>query len=636
LAGADDSVAVSGARTKRKLAAILHADVVGFSRMMGADETGTHDRLMAYGRTIDAIVAAHSGRIVKTAGDAILADFPSVIEALSAAIEIQEALAERNASLPSGQRLEFRIGINLGDVIVDGDDIFGDGVNVAARIQALAEPGGIAVSGAVFDQARNKVDFAFHDRGTQRVKNIAEPVRVYAVGGVGAAAARRPKTFPRRAVAISAALAFAAAIAAGLLWLWSPLAAFRNVSAEAPAGEAYRTERPTIAVLPFENRSDDTDQDYFSDGVTEDVITKLGRFSDLLVLSWNAVAPYKDRAVTPEKLSGDLGVRYVVGGTLRRADDRLRVTVQLTDAERGVLLWSERYDEQPEDIFAVQDKIARQVVSALAVRVANLETERAFEKPTEDLGAYDLVLRGRNLLRNAPRDSNFEARALFQQASAIDPAYSEARAGEGWTHLNDFLYGWTEWPDRAVGRAGELALDAIKLDERNASAHALLAEVLLHQREFDQAKEEIGRAVALNPNDPAARAIDGKLMLYTGRPAEAASSLELALRLNPDPVGWWVENLARARYFLGQDREAARLLGRYEQLVAEHPAARAIQAAAYGQLDEPDAAAEALSALKRISPFFDAAMFASNLAYSPADEARLLDGLRKAGLDVPD
>lgn len=608
--------------------------------MMGADEVGTHARLRAHRRVTDPLIATHSGRIVGTAGDAILADFPSVVEALSAAVEIQAALADRNAALPPEQRLEFRIGINLGDVIVDGDDIFGDGVNVAARIEALAEPGGIAVSGAVFEQVRNKLDYAFHDRGAHRVKNIAEPVRVYSVGAIGEAAPRRPRKALYLGLAAAAALGLIIVIAAvaAQLGLRQPIGAFGVDDAPAigdePDGQTSRTERPTIAVLPFESRSGDADQDYFSDGVTEDVIADLGRFSDLLVLSWSAVAPYKDRSVAPDELSRDLGVRYVVGGTLQRADDRLRVTVQLTDAERGVLLWSERYDEELEDIFAVQDKITRQVAGALAVHVTGLETERAFEKPTEDLGAYDLVLRARNLLRSVDRDRNLEARGMLQQASAIDPDYSEAYVGEGWTHLNDFLYGWTEWPDRAVERAGELAAHAIDLEERNASAHVLLADVLSFQRDFDGSNREIERAIALNPNDAMSRAIHGKLMFYTGRPKEAVASLELALRLNPHPSAWWIVDLAAAHYYLGHDNEAIRLLDRYDKLVEEHPGTHAILAAAHGQLDQQDAAAQMLARLRRVSPFFDANRFANNLAYNPEDKRRLLDGLRKAGLKV--
>jgi TolB-like protein/class 3 adenylate cyclase len=636
LAGADDSGAVMATSVKRKLAAILYADVVGYSRMMGADEVGTHNRLVAYRQVIASLIDSHSGRIVGTAGDAVLADFPSVVETLAAAVEIQEALGERNAELLAEQRLDFRIGINLGDVIVDNDDIFGDGVNVAARIEELAEPGGIAVSGAVFDQVRNKSGYSFHDRGAHRVKNIAEPVRVYSVGrGAQKVVLRAARPLDRRAVVPPALVALVAVIAAAaFLWLWKSPDSLQDNDAPSIAGQTARVDRPTIAVLPFENRSGDADEDYFSDGATEDVIASLGRFPDLLVLSWSAVAPYKDRSVEPKELSRDLNVRYVVGGTLQRAGDRLRVTVQLTDAEQGVLLWSERYDEDLSDIFEVQDRIARQVVGALAVLVTDLETQRALERPTEDLGAYELVLRARELLRRVERDPNLEARGMFQQASALDTDYSEAYVGEGRTHLNDFLYGWTEWPDRALAHAGELARQAIKHDERNASAHVLLADVLLFQRDFDRSQEQVERALSLNPNDAMGHAILGKLMLYTGRSEKAIASLELALRLDPRPDAWWVENLARAYYLLGEDRETVRVRDRFGELIEEHPTGPAILAAAYGQLGETDAAAEMLARLERVSPFFDADTFARNLSAGPEDEARLLEGLRKAGLDA--
>jgi TolB-like protein/class 3 adenylate cyclase/Flp pilus assembly protein TadD len=621
--------------TKRKLAAILYADVVGYTRLMSVDEVGTHNRLVTYRRATESLINGHSGRVVGTAGDAILADFPSVVEALAAAVEIQAALAQRNASLAAEERLEFRIGINLGDVIVDGNDIFGDGVNVAARIEELADPGGIAVSAAVFDQVRNKSGYSFHDRGAHRVKNIAEPVRVYSVGAAGGRVAPRRRTlFERRAKLALAVLALVAVVVAAALFWWKPLAALRGPDVPSVAGKSARTDRPTVAVLPFDDRGGDADQNYFSDGVTEDVIANLGRFSDLLVLSWNAVAPYKARSVEPKELSRALNVRYVVGGTLQRAGDRIRVTVQLTDAEQGVLLWSERYDEQLSDIFEVQDRIARQVVGALAVRVTDLETQRAFDKPTADLGAYELVLRARELLRRVERDSNLQARGMLQRASALDPDYSEAHVGEGQTHLNDFLYGWSEWPDRAIERAGELATQAIELDERNASAHLLLAEVMLFRGDLERAREDIERALTLNPNDAMGHAILGQLLLHEGQPEEAVPALELALRLDPNPVAWWVENLARAYYFLGRDGDAVRLRDRFGKLIEEHPGGPAILAAAYGQLGEGKAAAEMLASLRRVSPFFDAETFARNLSSRPEHEARLLDGLHKAGIDA--
>lgn len=386
---------VDATLAKRKLTAILSADVHGYSRLMGVDEAGTHATLTTYRGVIAGAIARHDGRIVGTAGDSVLGDFPSVVGALNAAVEIQRALAGHNAGLPADRRLEFRIGINVGDVIVDGEDIFGDGVNVAARVQALAAPGGIAISGAVYDQVRNKLDLAFRDRGSHRAKNIAEPVRVYGVPLEGAARRRTARLARGHWIGVIAA-GLAVLLLVPLLTIWPGRTLWYRTD---PATESVLGARPTIAVLPFANQSQDPEQDYLSEGITEDIIAALGRFSSLTVLSWNAVAPYKGQTVAPEQLSHDLGARYVADGSVRRADDRIRVTIQLTDAKRGVLLWSERYDRSVQDLFALQDDITREIVSALAIRVTYLEQERAFAKPTDNLTAYDYYLQARQSLR---------------------------------------------------------------------------------------------------------------------------------------------------------------------------------------------------------------------------------------------
>jgi TolB-like protein/class 3 adenylate cyclase len=459
---------------KRKLAAILSADVAGYSRLMGADETGTYQRLMASREAIDELIVRHDGRTVGTAGDSVLADFPSVIEALTAAVDIQEELRARNERLPAGQRLEFRIGINLGDVIVDGHDIFGDGVNVAARVQALAEPGGIAISGAVYDQVGNKLNLTFRDRGSHSVKNIAAPVRVYSVAGQRAAGGVAPtgSTHGRLVWLSTGVLALLAA--AGLaFWVASPTWLEREARRQTgPAVEiqAKVAAGPAIAVLPFENQGGDPEEDYFADGVTEDIIAALGRFSNLLVMSWHAVLPYKDKPVAPSKIGHDLDVRYLVGGSIRRAGNQIRVTVRLTDAERGVLLWSEQYEGVLNDIFALQDAITSNVVGRLAVRLTDLERQRTFAKPTENLEAYDYVLRGRELLRDTKRSSNLEARRLFERAAALDPDYAAAQVNLGWTFMHEVWWGWTELPEGALGRAEERAETAIDLDPATAEA----------------------------------------------------------------------------------------------------------------------------------------------------------------------
>ena len=615
---------------KRRLAAILHADVVGFSRLMGEDEVGTHARLIAARRVIEAGIAGHGGRVVGTAGDATLAEFASVGEALGAALEVQASLAEANAAVADAQRLAFRMGINLGEVIVDGEDIFGDGVNVAARIEGLAEPGGIAVSGAVADQLRQYRGVVFEDLGWQRLKNVAEPVRVYAVrpanGAVRAPAARRWWSWRW----LGAALLGLVVLAGAAVY---QLGAFRSApaSSEAPVAARLATGKPTIAVLPFREQGGTVDSVYFADGVTEDVISELGRFSGLLVLSWSAVAPYRDEATPLDELSRELGVRYVVSGTIRRSGEALRVSVQLTDAARGVLLWSERYDVALADVFAVQDAIPRQVVGEVAGSVTRLEQARVLERPTADLGAYDLVLRGRALLRSVERQDNFSARALFEAALASDPGYADAHVGLALSHVNDIKYGWTEWPADVVERAEAHAEEAVASDPTNPHAHAVRAEVLRLQGDLEAARRASDRAIALNPNSALSQATRGGILVYAGMPEPAIDALELALRLDPHPDASWVVNLAMAYYLVGRHADVVALFDRFGGGFEEEPAQYLLLAAAHGQLDAPAEAVAALVQLRRVSPFFDARVYADNLA-EPAHRRALLDGLEKAGL----
>src|SRR2546429_2293084 len=372
---------------KRNLAAILHADVVGFSRLMGEDEAGTHRALGRLRGAIDPLIAAHSGRVVGTAGDSLLADFSSVVDALNCAVEMQRAALAINDPIPPQRRLELRIGVNLGDVIVDGDDIFGDGVNIAARLEALAQPGTICISHTVYDQVRNKLDLDYRPLGSHRVKNIAEPVRAYAVGPPQPARKRRPAL---RRPALAAIAGSTALVAAGLV-AWAlhagvgrellTLATTRHApEVTALASPGRLSGRPMVAVLPFKNLSDDSGQDYFSDGIAEDVIAALGRFSNLLVAAKSASFQFKGRNVPPAEIGRLLNARYLLEGSVRRSGDRVRVNVELTEAETGRHLWSEGYDAEPKDIFAVQDDISRRVVGAAAVKLTRFEQERVLAK----------------------------------------------------------------------------------------------------------------------------------------------------------------------------------------------------------------------------------------------------------------
>jgi TolB-like protein len=469
------------------------------------------------------------------------------------------------------------------------------------------------------------------------VKNIAEPIRVYAAAGLtGESHSRRPSPGHRRAWRVAIAATGALAVI-GVLLVWAPdwlQGTSRVVVTEidsAADSVSARVGKPTIAVLPFSDQSDAGGQDYFSDGVTEDIIRALGRFSGLLVLSWNAVAPFKGQAVALDELGEQLGARYVVGGTIRRSGDQLRVSVELTDMQRGVLLWSERFDDRLKDIFAVQDRITQQVVAALAGRVRWLEQAEALAKPTESLGAYDLVLRGRSLLRRVERSANFDARSFFERAIAIDSSYADAHVGLGWTYLNDFLWGWTQWPHRAVEEADRSARHAIELDDRNAAAHALRAFIFIFHRAFEAAETAIDRALELNPNDAMSHAIRGDVMVYGGRPEEAIEPLETALQLDPHPLAWWLVDLGQAYYLEGRYADVVALFDRFTGDFTEDPGPHAILAAAHAQLGEIEAASAAAEQLRRGSPFFDSESYASGIA-GAEHQRHLLDGFRKAGL----
>ena len=634
---------VDTALAKRKLAAVLCADVEGYSRLMGADEAGTHATLTAYRVVIAESIAEHGGRIVGTAGDSVMADFPSVVEALRAAVEIQKEFAERNAELPAERRLRFRIGINLGDVIVDGEDIFGDGVNVAARVQALAEPGGIAISGAVYDQVRNKLDLGFRDRGAHRVKNIAEPVRVYGV--LPESRAMRRLTRVGRSfwyVAISAGAAVMLLAGALTVWLGWPATQRGDRAEPSSLTEAGTTgdlakanselaSTPTIAVLPFDNQGGDPEQDYFSEGITEDIISALGRFSSLLVMSWDAVAPYKGETVTPEQLTQDLNVRYVVDGSVRRAGDQLRVTTRLTDAKRGVLLWSERYDRALDDVFAVQDDITRQVVSALAIRVTYLEQKRAFGKPTDNLNAYDYYLRARQHFRQFARSANLLAQEQLEKAIELDPDYADAYAALAWTQTKSAEMGWTEWPDRALERAHDLAQAAVRLDPSNQLAHILLAIVYTYHHNYDLALEELDRAIEANPNHAGNHAERGWVLLLGGRSRDAITTLEEALRFDPSPTPNTFSNLAMAYYLRGRYDDAVAILegavGRHPHHVPLHIAL----AASYAEAGRTDDAVRSAAEVRRLHPFFEADLYGEAFR-DPAERDRIRASLRKAGL----
>ncbi len=609
---------------RRKLTTILCADCAGYSRLMRADEEGTYRVLQACRQLIDRLIGAHDGRIFGSAGDSVVAEFPSPVEAVRCAADIQQAIEKLGAELPEDHRMRFRIGINLGDVMIEGDDLIGDGVNVAARLQGLSEPGGICISGSVHEQIKNKLGLDCDDLGDQIVKNIADPVRVHRVRA-GPQVARRPgiariATQRRTRLAGAGFLAFLSLVAA-IVYL------IDGRSQPPPPQCAHAS----IAVLPFANLSGDPSQDYFSDGTTEDIIAALGRFSDLSVIAHVAVQPYKGKSPRLDVISRELGVCYILTGSTSKNGDQVLVKAELTDALNRKHLDSYSYDGNLRDLFTVRDQITQNVTGKLAIRLQAIEMQRAIKRPTDSLDAYDYVLRGRYSYDRNTRSTNIEARALFEHAIQLDPAYASAYVALGWTRLHAAGRGWTEFPDEALKQAESLAQKAIDLDEGNAQAHALLGAVYFNRGQFDVALDENERAIALNPNDAASHAARGSTLVYTGHPREAIADFEIALRLNPgmgssrlEPVGW-------AYYLEQRYEEAVKALKAGLRTSPDDYFNYAGLAASYAQLGRKDEATQAADDLRRVWPFFEVDSFVRQFQ-GEADRALIVEGLRKAGL----
>ena len=527
----------------RRLAAILSADVEGYSRLMGEDEPATVRAITEYREVIASAVSGRGGRVVDAPGDNVLAEFASVVDAVQCAVEIQRELRSRNAALPVTRRMQFRIGINLGDVIVEGERLYGDGVNIAARLESLAEGGGICLSGAAYDQVEGKLPLAYEALGEHTVKNIARPVRVYRVrlepGPPPGPPSRKPRPDRRavmRVVQVVAILTLLGAVGwAGWRWLGTP----ESLGLPLP-------DRPSVAVLPFTNLSQDPAQEYFSDGVTEDLITGLSKVSGLFVIARNSTFTYKGKAVKVREVGRDLGVRYVLEGGVQRAGDRVRITAQLVDAATGYHVWAERYDREVGDIFALQDDVTQQIVEALAVKLTEAEKVRLGRVPTAVPEAYDLVLRGNEQRKRTTREGNAQARRLFAQALELDPEYAAAYAGLSWTHLQSWQFLWS--PTReSLDRARDLAERAIALDNTLADAYHLLGQVYLWQKEHDRAIRQAERAIELAPNDADGYETLAEILSWSGRAEESIGLIRHAMRLNPHYPYFYLWTLGHAQ-----------------------------------------------------------------------------------------
>ena len=501
-------------RVIRRLAAILAADVAGYSRLMGADEEGTLARLMSYRRALlEPKIAEHHGRIVKTTGDGLLVEFPSAVDAVRCAVEVQRGMAERNAPLPIDQRIEFRVGINLGDVIVEGDDIYGDGVNVAARLEGLAEPGGVFISNIVYEEVRDRLPFDFDDIGEQRVKNIARLVRVYRV----------------------------------------PIGENKAASAPLPAAD-----KPSLAVLPFQNMSGDPEQDYFADGMVEDIITGLSRIKWLFVIARNSTFAYKGSAIDVKKVGRELGVRYVLEGSVRKAADRVRITVQLINAATGAHVWAERYDRKSDDIFALQDEITLSVVGAMEPSLRSAEVERAKRKRPDSLDAYDLVLQASPDVYSRMPEQEKRALMLLERALALDPSYALAHACAAHSHHTLYLRGGLNLEHRAA--AIRHAYSAIAQGQDDALALTFAGFVLgMDAHDRAAAFAALDAAIAISPSTALAYIMGSIVLAFAGEAERAAEWAERGLRLSPlDPWRSSAFNtLAFGHFKRGRYEEAA-------------------------------------------------------------------------------
>jgi adenylate cyclase len=603
-------------RFERRLAAILVADVVGYSALIRADEEGTRAAVRQHNtETVEPQIAAHNGRIFKTVGDGLLAEFASVVEAVRCAVEIQSAVKNHNANVVAEKRVEFRIGVNLGDVIAEGDDLHGDGVNVAARLEGLADPQGICISGSAFEQVRDKLEVGFEDLGDQQVKNIGRPVRAYRVltdsseaGTLVAAPAKQTTNW--KVPALAAALVVI--IAAGGLFSWQPW--ITKVETADPDNLAYPLpEKPSIAVLPFENLSGDTKQDFLSDGITANITTALSRVPDMFVIPRTTTRVYKGKSVTVAQVAEELGVRYVLEGNVQQLGNEVRVTAQLIDTLKGHHIWTESYDREVEDTFVLQDDITLSVLTELEVNLTHGQNAIVRRGNTKSLKAYQLFQRGLLVHRRLTKESNPEARRLFQESVDADPNYANAWTMLGWNSLISADRGWADDPAQARAQALELAHKALAIDPSSGAPYILLATISQQEGRYDEAVAFAEKAVALTPNQASNVANLARALTFAGRPEEALPLIQNVKRYSP------ITPSILSRW----EGVAYHTLGRYEEAIAAFEAAHArnpkgvlpvaflaLTYADAGQLEEARAAAQEVL---KLSPGFSTKGFINAL-----------------------
>ena len=578
-------------RVARKLRAILSADVKGYSLLMADDEVHTIETLKKYRQIMSDLVQQHSGRVVDNPGDNLLAEFSSAVDAVDCAVEVQKKLEKENARFVQDMRLQFRIGVNIGDVVQDGDRIYGSGVNVAARIEGIADPGGVCISRNTYDHVKDKLELEFEYLGEHEVKNIEEPVRVYRV----------------------------------LLDSESHVPLVDELL-ELP-------EKPSIAVLPFDNMSGDPSQEYFSDGLTEQIINGLCKVSNLFVIARNSSFAYKGRSVDVKQVGKELGVRYVLEGSVQRAEDRVRITAQLIDLTTGYHLWSENFDRDLSDIFALQDEITLRIIENMQIKLTMGEQARLWAGMTTNIQAFDLVMRGLDAYWRTNEKDNKQARQFFKQAINIDKSYAMAYVWLGFTHISDIFYGWSISPIKSSEQAEMCADKALSLNDSLDHAHNLLAWNCMVKRQHDEAIKEAERAIEINPNGADIYASLAFIHSFADNTELAIELAKRALRLNPIPPHFYYTVLGIAYRIEGRYTEAIELV---DKCLIENPdnlQALLLLAACYSYLNRTEEANKASKEILRINPKFSAVNYVTTLPYKNQDVAnRYLDALRKAGL----
>ncbi len=623
---------------KRKLTAVLSADAVEYSRLMAEDEAATVKTIASYREIMSSLIKQHRGRVVDSPGDNVLAEFSSVVDAVQCAVAVQNEIQTKNADLPDNRRMEFRIGVNLGDVIDEEDRLYGDGVNIAARLESLADPGGICVSKTAFDQIETKLPLGYEYLGEQSVKNIPKPVGAYRVlmkpdaAGKVIGENRFLGKFSRKS-AMSAIIILIAV--AGALVSWNIyLQQSKQIAPASVDKMAFPLpDKPSIAVLPFDYLSGDPQHAFLADSISENIMSNLSKIPRLFVIARNSTFTYKGKPIKVQQVSEELGVRYVLEGSVQKSGDRLRVTAQLIDAIKGNHLWSETYDRDMNDIFQVQDAVTKEITTALNVTLTQGEQARLLARGTDNLEAYMKAIRARENIYRHDMEGNILARQLAQEAIDLDPQYAQAYRLLGVTHMHDVLQGRSKSPKESMGKAIKLVKKAIALDNQNGYTHAVLGFLLILIGQYDKAVAEVELGAALFPNNADVHGWLGMVYRYVGRWEEAVHAYEQAIRLNPIPPNYYLFGIGQAYAWTGRYEEA---ITACEKAISEAPKslyARVIAAMVYSMSGRDKEARAQAAEVLRINPKFSLNYWAKRLRFKNQDDnQKHISALRNAGL----